>query len=383
MRKRTFDAGLIAVLGGLLSFMACAPKASPVATPPPAIPASPAPLTAPKAVSPQDDAWQQVVEAARKEGVVNAYSFHFITDVGVAVNRAFQQKYGIKVESVTGPGSALAERIKAERRANKRIADIYTTSTAILVGAKGDGLVEPVGDLPALREKDVWVLDPRMDAEPHILAFALTFWYPYVNTQLVKKEDYPRAYRDLLGPRWKGKVVIADPDVSPTTVRFYWVMTDRKILDRAYFEALAKQEPRIVPTERENMSAMVRGEGLFTLVASSTVAGALAAERAPVQALALEEGTLTGAGSGITLVKEAAHLNAARLFINWIMSAEGQELFTRAANTASVRKDVRNFLPEAVQAPIKRVVPVTPNDEVQASRLMREGVLPKILGLGR
>lgn len=381
MKKRLFL--VIAGLVLLSMVVGCTPKApAPTfATAGPTPGAQATPIA--QALTPEEAAWARVVEAAKKEGIVNAYSFHFITDVGAVVNRAFQQKYNIKVEFVTGPGMALAERIKAERQARKRIADIYTTSTAILFVAKGEGLLETVGDLPALRQKDVWISDPRLDPEANILSFALTFWYPFINTQLVKKEDYPKAYRELLAPRWKGKVVIADPNVSPTVVRFYWVMTDRKILDRAYFEALARQQPRIVPTERENLSAMVRGEGLFTLVGSSTVAGALAAEKAPMQALAMEEGTLTGAGSGISLVKDAAHPNAARLFINWIMSAEGQELFTRAANTASVRQDVPVFLPEAVKAPIKRVVLVTPNDDAEASRLMRERVLPEILGLGR
>ncbi|MEK7353778.1 MAG: hypothetical protein AABZ77_04650, partial [Chloroflexota bacterium] len=100
--KKNFFVGM-GVLILLAMIFACAPKAAPVPAPAPVTPqAAPAtPILAASAMSPEDAAWQKVVEAAKKEGKVVLYSFSFTGGVGIQLAKAFEERYGISVDIIT------------------------------------------------------------------------------------------------------------------------------------------------------------------------------------------------------------------------------------------------------------------------------------------
>ncbi|MEK7875956.1 MAG: hypothetical protein AAB325_07200, partial [Pseudomonadota bacterium] len=72
------------------------------------------------------------MEAAKKEGKVNAYSFTWVGDIGLAVAKAFKEKYGITLGIMTGRGAEFAERIKTERRLGQQVADMTEGSVGLI-----------------------------------------------------------------------------------------------------------------------------------------------------------------------------------------------------------------------------------------------------------
>lgn len=368
-------------LMGLLALMVTLAGCAPATVPPPPTPSGPTTPPAPgaPALSPQDAAWQKVIDTAtRQEARLNIYSFHFIGDTGQAVATAFKERYGIDVQLVTGPGSLLMERMRSEKRAGQHIADLLTSAMSLIVLGKGEGLTTSFGEMPVFKEEGVWLISPRADEEGHLVSIGPAVFNPYINTQQVKKGEEPASFKDLLSPRWKGKLSTGNPDLIPNSNYLFWVFTERKILDENYFRALGQQSLMVMPDNRQDAAAVARGQSHLALAQSFAAMGPLAKEGAPILPVPMEEGTLTGGSSAMTMVANSPHPNAARLFTHWLMSAEGQKVFHRAQATLSMRTDIPDFTPTALRVKAKRVIPYTTKDETEVARLMRERTLSKL-----
>ncbi len=368
----------------LAVLLGCAPRAvhTSVTTPSPApamvTPQVPSPAA--RGLSPEEAAWAQVVDAAKKEGKVTAYSFSLIGDLGKAVPKAFGDKYGIKMEIVSGFGSVLIERLKSERVARKNTGDFFDSAPTLLAIAKDSGLTASVGNLPVLAEKDVWNVPPRLDIEGQIIIISPTVASMYVNTSLVKAGQEPKSYRELLDSKWKGKIGMTSPTVAPRD-NYSYVSRQQLGLDDEYWRQLGKQDIRMAPSVRDADNMLVRGEVSVLYAASAITVGALIKQGAPIKAVEPEEGVIITPGVAISLVKDAPHPNASRLFINWLFTAEGQRLWSEQTGTLSVRKDVPDFQPPAAILPMKKVVYHSLNDVLELAKVQREGTLAKLLGL--
>ncbi|MBI4288894.1 MAG: extracellular solute-binding protein [Chloroflexi bacterium] len=371
---------LMSVVFGLaLLVSACAPK--PVPAPSPS-PATPPPTPRPQATAaPASSEWDKIVEAARKEGKVTMYTFSLTGDIGQAVAAAFESRYGVKVEFITGVGATLIERIKTEQAGKRFIADTLDTSTTLMAIALRDGITEPAGNLPTLAQKDVWLAHPRLDDQGHLIAFDTLYQIPYVNTTLVKAGDEPKSYRELLEPKWKGKMVTSDPNTIPYLPRLYAVMVSRKLLDDDFFKGIAKQDPKMAPTVRDDANMLIRGEAALSVTAGTTILNPFVAQGVPVKPIDVKEGAVLAMSPSIALVKNAPHPNAARLMMDWLVTAEGQTAYQKARSNLSVRTDVPDFTPAAGRIKPSKIVVSTIADELEAARLQREKVVTKLMGL--
>ena len=369
-------AALLVILG------ACAPKPSatpqpPVVTPAPAPATSKAPATAPPQVSSE---WEKIVAEAKKEGQVTLYSFGFTGDIGSAVAQGFRNAYGIKVDIVTGIGTVLMERIRSENRAGKFIADTYDTSAVFVAQAKADGLTVNAGELPVLNE-NVWQVHPRMDKEGHIYGTTIAVTTVYVNTSLVKAGDEPKSYKDLLDPRWKGKMVFPDPRTTPNAIRAYVAYKKYGVLDDAYWSQLAKQDLRIAPTIRDLDSILARGEAAVGVSIVDSTVNPFIKDGAPVKPISVAEGIVVSTGApAIAIVKNGPHPNATRLFLNWFFTQEGQKAYHETRASTSPRKDLPNFAPKAGLVPMNNIRLVDMDMEVETARVQREGIFAKLTG---
>lgn len=367
------------VLFALLVLVSCAPKAPPTApvAPTPAVPATPGVPT----ITPEEAAWAKVVAEAKKEGRVTPYTFSLTGDIGRAVARAFEDRYGIKVELVTGVGAVLLERIKGEAAAAKYIADTYDTAVTFVAVAKGDGLTQPVADLPILRQKDVWTRHPQLDPEGHIQASGVGALTPYVNNNLVKPGEEPKSLLEMLEPKWKGKIATAAPAADPLLVWFLLMGKRHNFLDEDYFRKLARQDLKIAGTVRDADALAIRGEASVRLPGANTVINTAIKQGAPVRPAVMEEGTILIASRPLALLKNAPHPNAAKVFINWMLSQEGQRVYHGAGGTPSVRKDVPDFSPPQGQFTPKKALVSDMELELEVGRVQRAKVLDKLLGL--
>lgn len=366
---------------GLATLISCAPKAEPPpASTPTSAPAKATTVTSP-AQAPASSAWDNIVTEAKKEGKVTMYTFSLTGDIGQAIAQAFEAKYGIKVEYITGVGATLIERVKTEQAGKRFIADTLDTSSTIMAGAKKDAITAPAGNLPALTQKDVWLAHPRLDDEGHLIAFDTLYQIPYVNTTLVKPGDEPKSYQDILDPKWKGKIVTSDPSTVAYLPRLYSVMVSRKILDDDFFRKIAKQELKVVPTVRDDANALIRGEASLLLNGGTTILNPFIAQGVPVKPIDMKEGAILAMSPSIALVTNAPHPNAARLMIDWLVSVEGQTVYQKARSNLPVRNDVQDFTPTGGRFKPGKIVITTIADEVEAARLQREKVVTKLMGL--
>lgn len=362
---------------------ACAPSSAP--TPVPAastpaqgiVPASNVPLP-----TSQNPAWDKIVEAAKKEGNLTIYSYSFVGDIGIAMSRAFKDRYGISVDIVTGRGAEFLERVKTEKRIGGLVADMTEGSALHLKNMKKEGLTINVsGELPAFLDKDLWVanifgIDPQ---DKHVIAFNFTLYTPFVNSNLVKPGEEPKVWKDFLDPKWKGKIIATDPLTSGGLYQLFVPLMREKVIDDEFLKALNKQDLRYSSALPDEGGILARGERHISLRGVDSVYARFAAEGAPIRAIAINDGTVlsvltTAAYAG------APHPNAAKVFINWFLSPEGQTIFGKNATVASVRKDVPNFLPLQARITPTRPILLTNEDNDQATQFFRDRYLEKLWG---
>ena len=361
------------------ALLGCTPKAALAPMTPPVAPPITAPITS--SINPDEVAWAKVVQAAKKEGKVTAYTFFFMGDLGSAMADAFYKKYGIRVELIAGPGAGLSERVRTEQRMKNVTADVLEGSAAFSIQLLQEGYVVTLSnELPVLKE-DVWLAPPALDDGGNILRHALSLGGPWVNTDLVKPDQEPKSWTDLLYPRWKGTLLSNDPRTSTNADRFVHMLTRHKIVEPDFFPRLTAQRLTI-PTgvgPRPPFVALARGEGAILVFGSDGQGSAVMAEGGHIKPIAPREG-LIGGGSTIMLVKNAPHPNAGKLFSNFVLSREGHELVTRIILVGPVRKDVPDHSVYASLKPFK-IFANTIEDEDQINKNFRDGVAAKVLGV--
>ncbi|MBF8265279.1 MAG: putative binding protein component of ABC iron transporter precursor [Dehalococcoidia bacterium] len=370
----------IVVIITLLS-AACRPQAAAPQTAPPAVAATPGqPKPATPSLTSEQVAWNKVLEEAKREGTVTAYSFSLTGDIAKAAMDAFQKQYGIRLEIVGGVGATLAERIKTENNAKKYVADTFDTAVTGIAPLKKLGMLADTRDLPVLKEKDVWVFPPVLDpADGTMLQVRPTYQPTIINTTLVRPEEEPKSFLDFLNPKWKGrKLAAAPPRVSWPLVYLHVTLPD--IINETYLRALGNQDLLMVSTMRDEATAVARGEALATVANSLSTVGPLVGSGAPLKALAMKEGTV-GTATAISVLKNAPHPNAARVFTNWWLSPEGQTAVNKAVGSPNIRKDVPDFSYEATRIkPTKLLILDEAANDV-ASRYVAEGRVDKFIGM--
>ncbi|MBI4330020.1 MAG: extracellular solute-binding protein [Chloroflexi bacterium] len=329
--------------------IACAPEVAPQ------VPVSiAAAVAAPGAA--WEQTWERVLNDARKEGNVVIVSA-FGPEVATPLNQAFTMKHGVGIEFGTGRIGETAQRVIAHRKAGLYTVDLYMGGIPTgLNTLKPAGAFDPLETALILPE----VTDPR-----NWLNGKLTFvdrdrtLFPYVhyavlplgiNTDLVKPEEI-KSHRDLLNPRFKGKMVMFDPTGPGASVAWFNVVS--KIAGLDYMRDLARQDPVIVRDERLQWDWIAQGKYPVGIAPASTLMGTFTKAGARVQLLAID-GTFTGGGSSyIALLNRAPHPNTARLFLNWFLAKEGQTIMSQATLLPSARVDVSkdHVIPETLPKP--------------------------------
>lgn len=374
------------LLLGLLAMLAnCAPVGDPARASKAEAPVSPAPqatasLPAPAApsISPEEDAWSRVVAAARRESRLNVYSFNMTGDIGLAVSRRFQEKFGIKVDIVTGGGAALSERIMTERRAGSVVADLMDANVLQISNIKDAGATVSSQEIPALKESGVWLVEPwANDPQRHILMHTLAYHAGIINTALVRGRE-PTSLKELAGAEWKGKMTAYDVRQNSGLSTWFPTLLNRKMVDLETVTAIGRNDIAWTPTALDGANNVVRGQHALYLGATSQLGAILASEpRLPLKPLNMQEGTVV-LNRAAAVVKDGPHHNAAKLLIDWLISAEGQRVFVEAEGLAPVRKDVPDFTPQALRFTPSKIVVPTIEEERDNVKLFREGWLAKL-----
>lgn len=360
--KPIFEGGTQLKMNGIIVFfillplilaMACTPKAAPVQPPATAVPmvtpAAPIPTT--PARTPEDVAWAKIVEAGRKEGKLTFYASAYLGDTGVAVRNAFKNKYDIDMEIITGPGAAFIERLKTEKRMGSMVGDVVQPATSFAMTMKNQDLLELVSpELPSPRNRNDFRVGPFLDKEGYILISTVVQNGPAANTKLVKPEDEPKSWQDMLNPKWKGKLVAGTP---VTTLGLYVplvTLLNAKAITLEMIRDMGKQDVAFTTSAAQTAERLARGDYPMALQLAVNQANSFIEQGAPIKVLPMAEGNAVTSGV-VAQVKGGPHPNAARLFLDWTISAEGQAIYHKANRTTGVRKDVPDYQPQALRLP--------------------------------
>ncbi len=158
------------------------------------------------------------------------------------------------------------------------------------------------------------------------------------NAQVISKEEAPRTWKDLLDPKWKGKIQLGDPRQKGTRYIQYYHLREKYGID--FWKGLAKQDCRIEEKAGDLSSELLSGEYPI----AGTYLGYFAYGRSikkgePIRAV-WPSGEVPVVLGPVAIVAEAPHPAAASLFMDFILSLEGQVLFQTLLGTYSVRNDV-------------------------------------------
>ncbi len=372
--KRWFISLSIVVL---LLLAACAPKAAPVPSAP--APAAPAKAAVPASNLPaptsQDAAWSKIVEAGQKEGQVNVYTWGWTGDVGLNIASAFEKSYGIKLNIITGRGAEFIERIKTETRMGNIVADVWEGASGHSENMKLAGLLDAIPDLPATRNKGDFTADPfAFSPEGYYFTENQFFLGLHVNTKLVKAGEEPKAWKDLLDPKWKGKIIFADPVVSISS-SYFAALIDKGLMTEEFLGKLGKQELMFDPSTPGVVSKLARGEGAVGYT-STNESSNVAKEGGPIKVIDTSDGIFAN-GLALGKVKGGPHPNASKVLINWILSQEGQDVYAKAKSVLTIRKDVKDYVfPAATLKPSNSVFIDTKYNDLVAKVFAEKRYVP-------
>jgi len=302
-------------------------------------------LNAQTSRSPSSSEWDRVVEAARKEGRVTA-SIPASAEMRKQLEENFKKRFGIDIEVFTARGSLAVRRMADEFKAGVRHFDLHIGGSSSMVsGMLDEGIAdvfEPWMLLPEVKDPRQWWGGHMWvdNAKKFIYSFQAylteSIWY---NTELAKPAEL-RSYDDFLNPKWKGKIGFLDPRTPGAGDSNWSFMWDVK--REEYLKKFAGQDLLLGRDQRVLAESLAKGR--VAVVFGLTYYSFLPFVKAglPIKPLpTLKEGTYGTAGSGnLAIIKSPAHPNATKVFVNWLLSREGQEIVSKALGQATRRLDV-------------------------------------------
>jgi len=297
--------------------------------------------------------WESVLQAARKEGQVAVYMSGY-----EKVLPEFEKEYPeIKLISVPGRGSQLAQRMLAERRGDKFLADIFSSGGVTTHGqlhkAKVLDPIKPALILPEVLDTSKWYQKIHHYSDPegqYVFSYvgSATYGSVHYNTQLVDAKEF-KSYWDLLHPKWKGKVIARDvrvPGPGSGNARLFYHHPE---IGPSFIRKLfGEMDVTLFRDYRQGPDWLAVGKYSICYFCDVDV---LKQQGLPVDTFGpkafKEGGGLVQQFGTLTLVNRAPHPNAARVFINWLLSRKGQIALQKTlADSESPPDSLRTDIPK-------------------------------------
>lgn len=288
-----------------------------------------------------------LIDAAKRESEVVYYASMNLSEANAVIGE-FEKRYPfIKVKLQRTGSEKLLTRVLTEARAKKTFADvIQTVEFSMHIFNRSGILARYMPSANALYPKD-------FKEE----GFWTTVYYnAYVtgyNTRLVAARALPRTYDDLLDPKWKGKLLMEGTKAE-------WFAGMLQILGQErglkFMRDLAKQQPSLREGHELLAQLVVAGEGVFDVNIPAASVERMKERGAPIDWTALGPAPATMVGAGVTA--QAPHPNAARIFLDFLLSREGQKLMQTPGRMIA-RGDLANE--QAAMLKELKIVPVSPS----------------------
>jgi ABC-type Fe3+ transport system substrate-binding protein len=302
--------------------------------------------------------WDKLLADAKKEGKVVIIAPPD-PEVREGIPKAFKAKYGISVEYLGGRSSDTAARLRTERASGIYSVDAalsgMLTMASIFYAEKMIDPIRPVLIDPEVTDGSkwkagkLWFIDP--DDRYILRLFSTRTAIFYLNTDQVKPEEVKKA-EDLLNPKFKGRIITSDPTLpgigSSDSARYY-IQYGEDFVKKLYVD----QQMMVSRDRRQIGDGLARGAYPIALGAEDEEMERLEREGFPIHRVYSLEGMsdiVSPSVGHVAMFNNAPHPNAARLFVNWIASKEGLEVYSRARGGVPTRKDINAaaYLPAAV-----------------------------------
>src|ERR1700751_1688553 len=281
------------------------------------------------AAPPPEPVTPALIEAAKKEGQVIYYTS---TDLPVAekLAKAFEAKYpGIAVRVERTGAERVFQSIGQEYSSNIHAVDVVNSSDAAhFIVWKRDGIL-----LPYVPEDVARFPVEHRDVDGQFASFRVWLSIIAYNTNLVKAEDAPKSFADLLDPKWKGKIVKAHPGYSGTIMTATYQM--QRDLGGSFFEQLAKQNIMQVQSSADPPKKLDLGERAVMADGNEYNIFQLKEAGRPVEQVYASEGSPLIVGPN-GIFKSSPNPNAAKLFQSFCFSREAQQLIIDVGGLRSV-----------------------------------------------
>ena len=289
--------------------------------------------------------WERTVEAAKKEGKV-VVSVPSSAELRREVEKVFKQRFGIEAELNVGRAASVVGKMQQESKSGVPYFDLHMGGgESMITGLLSEGVLAPLEPAMILEE----IKDPKNWWGGHIwLDNAKRYIYAsqayqvqliWCNTDFVKPEEI-RSLTDLLNPKWSGKIGYLDPrtpGAGSSMWSFLW-----KLKGEDYLKKLAGQKLFLSRDQRVLAESLARGK--IALVAGLSYYSFLPFAKAglPVKSVSIprDEIYVSGGSGNVAIIKGAPHPNATKVFVNWFLGQEGQEVYSRAMGQATRRLDV-------------------------------------------
>jgi iron(III) transport system substrate-binding protein len=287
---------------------------------------------------------QALIKAAKTEGALSTYGSSSIVAIKSDAD-AFRKAYDIPVTYTQITSAPLTARVEQEIKAGAITVDVVTTADRTALDrwiAAGQIALLPKLDFPRQTE--------------HLAQIQAVYQALFYNSSLVKGADVPKAWSDVLDSRFSGKIVLGTPRIAPGYSQLYYALLKHPKYGQPFFEALAKQNPRVVQTPVLVAQSVASGEAAlgFTGLPYEAVNITDRNPSAPIAYTYLD--VVTGAYTFVAINAKAPHPNAARLFASWMMSPAGQTAHNGDGRASSLLGD----LPGTLKAPDQsRIDPTT------------------------
>jgi iron(III) transport system substrate-binding protein len=251
------------------------------------------------------------VDAAKKEGKVVVYG-SVPPQAMEGLHQGFKKKYGIDVEYWRGSSTQVSERALTEWRAGRPGFDVIEANRGVQLIMKSDGLfikyIPPSSEKfpDKFKEKDALITPWR------VLPISILY-----NTEMVKPNEVPKTFEELLQPKWNGKISMPDPTRHTTTAQFLWNIDKKNNWE--WVKGLAKQKPLLVDSLAPVTTTIIKGEtpvGITYIKYVKQYKGPVA--YAPMDRYWTDPNYMS-------VSAKAARPNAAKLYIDFACSPEGQK----------------------------------------------------------
>jgi iron(III) transport system substrate-binding protein len=315
--------GLWALILPALLASGCAPATPAAPTPGPSTATNPAAL----------------YEAAKAESKVVYYSSDDSAQFD-KVRQAFMARYpGVDVGSQEGRGQDAREKVISEQVAKHVVADVVISGGNTMADLIDAGYLEPYQS-PEVKNLVPGIADKRGYANPRVV----NVYGIVINTTLVPPPDEPKSWKELVDPRYLAKMEAQDPRGSGGGMYILAGLLEK--YGDGFIQQLAQQKIFFGQNNGQLVTDLARGE--HALLITSASGGPVASARkegAPIKVIKPQDGVIL-IPIGMAVVKNGPHPNAARLFIDWMLSEEGQAVVAQGGDTPA-RAGVRATNPDS------------------------------------